>query len=130
MFCAHCGQEIGDADKLCCYCGRPKDSHVNFQPKPYYPPINPAPTNGMAIAGLICSLFGVFSVLGLIFSIVGLVQSGKHPSHPGRGIAIAGLVVSIFMILFYTFIIAFSVIAVNEFSNSYYSYTYPSYYFD
>lgn len=50
-------------------------------------------TNGMAIAGFVCSL--LCSPLGLIFSILGMSQTSKDPSQGGRGLAIAGLVISI-----------------------------------
>lgn len=65
-------------------------------------------TNGFAIAGLvlgICSIlfgwiccFNITSVLGIIFSVIGLCQtSGKKGN--GKGLAIAGLVLSILSIL-------------------------------
>lgn len=50
-------------------------------------------TNGMAIAGFVCSL--LCWPLGLIFSILGMSQTSKDPSQAGRGLAIAGLVISI-----------------------------------
>ena len=50
-------------------------------------------TNGMAITGFVCSF--LCWPLGLIFSIIGMSQTGKDPSQGGRGLAIAGLVISI-----------------------------------
>ena len=50
-------------------------------------------TNGMAITGFVCSL--LCWPLGLVFSIIGMSQTGKDPSQGGRGLAIAGLVISI-----------------------------------
>lgn len=50
-------------------------------------------TNGMAIAGFICSF--LCWPLGLVFSIIGMNQTSKDPSQGGRGLAIAGLVISI-----------------------------------
>ncbi len=61
-------------------------------------------TNGFAVAGFVISLVsllccGGFSWLGLIFSIVGLVNS-KNMNNEGKGLAIAGIVISsIFLIL-------------------------------
>lgn len=54
---------------------------------------NPAQktTNGMSIAGFVCSFF--FQILGLIFSIIGLCQI-KTSGEKGRGLAIAGIVIS------------------------------------
>lgn len=51
-------------------------------------------TNGMAIAGFVCSLI-VCWPLGLVFSIIGMNQTKQDPSQGGRGLAIAGLVISI-----------------------------------
>lgn len=50
-------------------------------------------TNGMAIAGFVCSLLGctcILSILGLIFSLVAI--SGKNTAN--RGLAIAGAIIS------------------------------------
>jgi xanthine/uracil permease len=51
-------------------------------------------TNGMAITGFVVSLIGC-SLLGIIFSAVGMNQTKKDPSQGGRGLAIAGLVIGI-----------------------------------
>lgn len=56
-------------------------------------PNAPQKTNGMAIAGFVCSF--LCWPLGLIFSILGMSQTSKDPSQGGRGLAIAGLVLSI-----------------------------------
>jgi len=68
-------------------------------------------TNGFAVAGLIIGIFSLFSfcccaglpfnLLGLIFSIIGLVQINRRPeSYGGKGMAIAGLVTSGLSLLF------------------------------
>lgn len=63
-------------------------------PAPYpQPPVNLAPTNGLAIAGFTCSLvglcIGIAALPGLILSAIALSKPG------GRGLAIAGLVLGI-----------------------------------
>lgn len=62
-------------------------------PPPYdpygYP--RPRPTNGMAIASLICAF--VFAPLGIIFGHVSLAQI-KRTGEEGHGLAVAGLVIS------------------------------------
>ena len=62
-------------------------------PPPYdpygYP--RPRPTNGMAIASLICAF--VFAPLGIIFGHVSLSQI-KRTGEEGHGLAVAGLVIS------------------------------------
>jgi hypothetical protein len=62
-------------------------------------------TNSFATAGLIFGILSLtlicccggfpFNILGLIFSIIALVQISEHPElHEGRGLAIAGLILS------------------------------------
>ena len=69
-------------------------------PPPYgaYPPpydpygySRPRPTNGMAIASLICAF--VFAPLGIIFGHISLSQI-KRTGEEGHGLAVAGLVIS------------------------------------
>ena len=127
MFCSNCGTNLPDGTAFCPSCGRSQDSaspvqnsnENSFAPdytapaanlqqpapgqpyaqQPYYPPVNSIPTNGLATAGFVLGLVGLFtcgvtSIIGLILSIVGLVQSGKHLSKPGKGLAIAGIITS------------------------------------
>lgn len=63
-------------------------------------------TNGMAIAGfvlglisLIFNLFWIPSILGIVFSGVGLAQISKN-GQKGKVLAIVGLVASIISIIF------------------------------
>lgn len=68
--------------------------------RPSLPPAAPEGendrTNGMAIAGFVCSLF--IPILGLIFSAIALGQI-KRRGGRGKGLATAGLVISIVTIL-------------------------------
>jgi Domain of unknown function (DUF4190) len=63
-----------------------------------YPPPPPqsAATNGMAVASLVCSLFGwlclIGPLLGLIFGFVALSQI-KQTGQRGRGMALAGIII-------------------------------------
>jgi hypothetical protein len=60
-------------------------------------------TNSFATTGLIFGILSVmcccgcpFNLLGLVFSLIGLVQINRHPElYEGRGVAIAGLVLSV-----------------------------------
>jgi hypothetical protein len=67
-------------------------------------------TNGMAITGFVTSLAGLFgfccccfgpilSVVGLIFSCVGLSQINANPMQGGKGLAIAGIVLAVLGLL-------------------------------
>jgi hypothetical protein len=64
-------------------------------------------SNSMATAGLVMSCFaliccggcGPFSILGIVFSIIGLTQANRDPAQTGKGVAIAGLVIGIISML-------------------------------
>ena len=60
------------------------------------PPPQSAATNGMAVASLVCSLFGwlclIGPLLGLIFGFVALNQI-KQTGQRGRGMALAGIII-------------------------------------
>jgi hypothetical protein len=64
-------------------------------------PAGPA-VNGMAIAGLVCSIVGlfccgpIFSTLGLIFSGLALSQISRNPTqYTGKGLAIGGIALAL-----------------------------------
>lgn len=82
----------------------------NVQPGGYAPPPPPAapnPTNGMAIAALVCGILGivgafipgvayftlVLAVLGIIFGVIGMKKAKEIGT--GNGLAISGLVLGI-----------------------------------
>lgn len=58
-------------------------------PYPPYPPY-PPPTNGLAVAALVCSV--LFAPLGILFGHISLFQI-KRTGEQGRGMAVAGLVI-------------------------------------
>lgn len=94
MFCRNCGKEIDDRAAVCIYCGIPTGEAVPEKK-----------TNGYAIAGFVIGFislyFGVYlcipPIIGLIFSIIGLVNKKKYTSC--NGFAIAGLVLSIISLI-------------------------------
>jgi hypothetical protein len=86
-------------------------------PQTIAPPTPMRKTNGFAMAGLICGILSVtlclccggipFNVLGLIFSIVALMQINEHPQlHEGRGLAIAGIILAAVSLLIMLFAVA------------------------
>jgi hypothetical protein len=87
----------------------------NYPPTSYPPPPEPPrSTNGLAIAGLILAF--LMAPIGLILSIVGLVQAGRR-GQKGKGLAIAGVVVSLLSIVTATVaVVALSSAAVNTIS--------------
>lgn len=69
--------------------------------KPGAPPVSS--TNSLAVAGLVCGILSwtlcccclPFNLVGLVLSIIALVQINAHPAtQEGRGLAIAGLILS------------------------------------
>lgn len=85
--------------------GYPQQGGYQQQPygQPGYPPqgYGPPPAQGapgLAIAGLICAIIPCTWWLGLIFSIIGLVQS-KNRNGAGKGMAIAGIVISLIWLM-------------------------------
>ena len=80
----------------------PSYSNPNYssQARPTAAPA-PSTTNGLAIAGFICSLIfipvgiGVLSAIaGLILSIMGMSSAKKLPENKGHGLALAGTIIS------------------------------------
>ena len=74
---------------------------------PKMAPVSPRSTNGYATAGFVCGLISClcccgcpFNVLGLIFSIIALVQiNGQVQKQEGWGLALAGLILSALSLL-------------------------------
>src|SRR3954466_15680134 len=92
-------------------------------PPPYgaYPPTydpygyaRPRPTNGMAIASLICAF--VFAPLGIIFGHISLSQI-KKTGEEGRGLAVAGLVISYLITVLTIVVVVLSVVFVAKVAN-------------
>jgi len=80
------------------------------------PLTNPLATAGMIFGilsvTLLCCCYGFpFNLLGLIFSLLGLMRTHRHPDRcPGRGRAIAGLVLSIVSLVIMIALILIAVI--------------------
>lgn len=81
----------------------PSYSNPNYssQPKAAAAVAAPPASNGLAIAGFVCSLIfipiglGVLTAIaGLVLSIMGLSSAKKLPENKGRGLAVAGTIIS------------------------------------
>jgi hypothetical protein len=75
--------------------GGPPLQGVNYGPK--------KGTNGMAVAGLVCSILGfcvwfLGGILGVIFGLIGL-QKSRDPQVGGRGLAVSAIVIGVLSIL-------------------------------
>lgn len=87
------------------------------------------PTNGMAVAALVCGIVGValaiilfffpfigliLGVLAIIFGIVGRNRFKANPAVGRQGMAMAGLVTGIVAVLISLVLIVLGIIAVNQ----------------
>ena len=115
MYCRKCGAQIDDEAYVCVHCGalvkEPTETAAgnveNRQKK----------TNGMAIAGFVCSFF--LPVLGLIFSIIAMKQCEERGCD-GYGLAKAGKIISIVCLVLNVFIGIICGVAMAAVVNTYY----------
>lgn len=96
-YCSNCGKELNDDAVVCVHCGCSVDGA----------PVTKT-TNGLCIAGFICSFF--IAIVGLILSIIGRNQVSKDPTQTGQGFATAGIVISIVSMVL-TFLLYFIIFA-------------------
>lgn len=95
--------------------GYPPPPAQSFPPPGFYPQtgfgsVGVQPGNGLAVAGFVLSLVGLFilwficGTLGIIFGAVGLQRANRGAKY--RGLAIAGLVIGIIDIVGYIILLA------------------------
>ena len=84
MYCKNCGENLSEGTMFCSKCGAPTENIQNTTPVR-------EKTNGMAIAGFVCSFF--IPILGWIFCGIGLNNAKKYDGK-GKGLAIAGLIIA------------------------------------
>ena len=122
-FCTNCGQELIEGAKACGNCGTQVEEAVKEEkketitvkatPESGNTTAAPGKTNGLAIAGFVTTLVstllccGMFNLVGLLLSIVGLVQAQNYDGN-GKGLAIAGIVIAavVMVLSFVIFIVA------------------------
>ncbi|RDH75046.1 DUF4190 domain-containing protein [Mycolicibacterium moriokaense] len=96
----------------------PYGTYPPYGAYPPYGPPRPRPTNGMAIASLICAF--VFAPLGIVFGHISLSQI-KRTGEEGHGLAVAGLVISYLItvgsIVLLAFIVLFAIIVAGHVDN-------------
>jgi hypothetical protein len=96
-----------------------------FQPAPTLTTYTAsAPNNGFAIAGLVCGVLALpmfcccygfpFNLLGVLFSIIALVQIQQDPQrYRGRELAVIGLILSVLsFVLSFLFVLLFGALGV------------------
>lgn len=83
MFCRHCGKELADDVAVCLNCGCWVASEIAQE--------EPQESNGMAIAGFVCSFF--MPILGWIFGGIGLSRANRR-NGKGKGFSIAAIAIA------------------------------------
>ncbi|HEX2143487.1 MAG TPA: DUF4190 domain-containing protein [Glycomyces sp.] len=105
------------------YPQQPPPPYVPYPPPYGYPYGPPQPTNGMAIAAMVCGIVGACSPLGILGLIFGTIAKRqiKEKGEGGDGMATAGIVLGwigvasiVFWILYIVFIVGTFSAAVNE----------------
>lgn len=110
MFCAHCGNQLLVEAVVCprCGCATGKGKKASFC-RPVT--TEKTKTEPFCFVGFVAAFFPRFCLLGIIFSIVGLMRI-KKTEEKGKGLAIAGIIVStiyvVTLVLFYIYIVYFS----------------------
>lgn len=82
-YCIRCGRQILDHAVVCHHCGCAQNTQ------------NRDDTNGMAIAGFVCSFF--MPLLGLIFGGIGLKKANE--TGKGKGFSVAAIIISLVWIV-------------------------------
>ena len=95
MFCAKCGKELDNDAVVCPYCGVPTG---NFRLGTNGEDVNVPQTNGIAIAGFVCSF--LVPVLGWVFGGIGLARANKR-NGIGKGFSIAAIAIASASFLLY-----------------------------
>jgi uncharacterized membrane protein YvbJ len=103
-FCTNCGSSLEEGDVVCTNCGTKVGAAEQVAAQPVYQNAPAQQKNGLAIAGFVVSLVsfvccGSLAIIGLVLSIVGLVNS-KKMNGEGKGLAIAGIILSSIGIVF------------------------------
>ena len=110
MLCEKCGSMIADNSRICSCCGTPiRGEEKNITTNTTYQGSlgNPTPVLVWGILGLAFALSFYLSILGIIFSGVGLSKSKKYycfagysdsgKARIGRRLSIAGMIIGIIM---------------------------------
>lgn len=90
MFCKYCGSKIEDEETYCKNCGA-KLIETEESIREAKKQENPA--HSLAILGLVFSF--IFTIVGLVLSIMALNKYKTQTNQDGKGMATAGLVISI-----------------------------------
>ena len=126
MTCPHCNATLEEGATFCLNCGAALEAAAPAaeEAAPAAAPAAPAKkkVNGLAVAGFVVSLVGLFcfgwlcGILSIVFSAVALKQIPAK-NQGGKGLAVAGLVIGIIDIASYilTLLLCSSMTALTSF---------------
>ena len=113
MVCPKCGKELGEAEKVCDSCGT-----MMIEEEGAKEPVKKK-SNTFSLLGLIFSIIGwfisplVFGVLGIVMGIFG-IKEAKEMDGQGKGMGIAAIIVSVVsivvLLIMYVLLIVFYVV--------------------
>lgn len=108
-FCSNCGKEVSKESKFCANCGKEVSAEEVKNENIVAKQSNPLAITGFVISLVSLLCCGGTSWLGLIFSIIGLIES-KKKNNKGKGLAVAGIVIStiLLILLFVCYVLMFS----------------------
>lgn len=124
-FCGKCGNQLEDNANVCDQCGANVNSEATSTIQVNQTVVTSKNNNGFAVAGFVISLVSILccggtSFLGLIFSIIGLVNANKNNGN-GKGLAIAGIVINVIMliVLIGLYVLGFAAMFTEGYTSSY-----------
>lgn len=115
-FCSNCGKQLKENYKFCTNCGSAVFELAKQNVSSFIKYTNDLGTAGFIVSIISFLSFGTFSLLGLILSIIGLVNANKNNGE-GKGLSIAGIVISsvaLFCLLLLIFVLYCSFLAVKS----------------
>ena len=92
-YCSNCGKDISPAARACPNCGHPGPGAGGVATR------TSAPTEGLAIASLVCSIAAFFfipfigSILAIVFGTIARRRIAEDPSLQGAEMARVGIIV-------------------------------------
>ena len=113
MYCTNCGMQLLDTDNVCPACGKRVEGKNNQTVKPK------SENDGMALAALIFSIIGLFSpefvftVLGLVFSIIVLKkepENSKAKTAKVISVVSIALTIALWLVVIIAYIMGFGLL--------------------
>lgn len=111
MFCKKCGKEILDDAVVCIHCGCAVEKEVAVTESREKKKINVLCLVGFILGCVswFLALWGTVALVGLILSIVGLVQANRK-GESLKGLGIAGICVSVASVIYTIYVLVVAIL--------------------